>query len=376
MPSSTRRNSISGIRGSGKCERKHKIFCKMNVLLSELESRLSEIREGLSAEGLTHLLVSKKGNICYLTGMETGVAVVGLDEAVLWLKDLYIEHHSSLYLDDNYPLDVRVYDMGNVFDYLKGKKQRLGVENVSVNSYRELADKLGYNPPTTEIVESKRMIKSRYEVEMLKTSASIAMKGMDKAFEVVRRGLSEAEAAAEVESELRHNGSECPPFRQGILLASGSSTADIHANPSQEKIKDNSMVIVDLGAKYNNYFSDMTRTITVGSLGREEKEISEFIHNLEMETIDRLEIGMPVKDIHDFVEREIIKKGYQFYHSTGHGVGLEVHEKPSVSSDSSDIVREGMVFTIEPGIYIPRKFGVRFEDMVYVGKKNIEVLTR
>ncbi|MEA1925102.1 MAG: Xaa-Pro peptidase family protein [Candidatus Altiarchaeota archaeon] len=348
----------------------------MNVLLSELESRLSQIREGLSEEGLTHLMVSKKGNICYLTGMETGVAVVGLDEAVLWLKDLYIEHHSSLYLDDKYPFDVRVYGSGKVFDYLKGKKQSLGVENMNINLYRELVDKLGYKPPTTKIVESKRMIKSPYEVGMLKKSASIALKGMDKAFEVVRSGISEAEAAAEVESELRRNGSECPPFRQGILLASGASTADIHANPSQEKIKDNSLVIVDLGARYNNYFSDMTRTITVGSAGREEREVSEFILNLELEAIDRLEIGMPVRDIHDFVEEEIKKKGYSFYHSTGHGVGLEVHEKPSVSSDSSDVVREGMVFTIEPGIYIPKRFGVRFEDMVYVGKKNIEVLTR
>ncbi len=348
----------------------------MNVLLSELESRLSELREGLSAEGLTHLLVSKKGNICYLTGMETGVAVVGPDESILWLKDLYINHHSSLYLDDKYPFDVRVYGGGEVYNYLKDETQRLGVENVSVKSYRDLADKLGYNPSTTEVVESARRIKSPYEVSMLKKAASIAVKGMNKAFEVVRMGLSEAEAAAEVESELRRNGSECPPFRQGILLASGKSTADIHANPSQEKIRDNSMVIVDLGAKYNNYFSDMTRTITIGSAGRDERDVSEFIHNLELETIDRLEVGMPIRDIHDFVDGEITRKGYRFYHSTGHGVGLDVHEKPSVSSDSSDVVREGMVFTIEPGIYIPQRFGVRFEDMVYVGKKNIEVLTR
>ncbi len=349
---------------------------RVKALLSELESRLFRVREGLSMEGLNHLLVYKKGNICYLTGRETGVAVVGLDEAVLWLKELYLEHYSSLYLDDKYPFDVRVYEKDKVFDYLKGKKEKLGVEDVSVNSYRELADKLGYNPLITEIVESKRMIKSRYEVEMLKKSASIARKGMEKAFEVVCEGLSEAEAAAEVEEELRRNGSECPPFRQGILLASGTSTADIHANPSQREIKNNSMVIVDLGARYNNYFSDMSRTITVGFPGSEERRVSGFLRNLELETIDRLEIGMPMKDIHGFVDDEIKKRGYQFHHPTGHGVGLEVHEKPGVSADSGDVVREGMVFTIEPGIYIPRRFGVRFEDMVYVDKKNIEVLTR
>jgi len=352
------------------------IKMKLNLLFSELESRLARVREGLSRDGLTHILVSNKSNLFYLTGLGSGVAVVGLDEAVLWLKDLYIKQHSSLYEDDKYPLIVRPYDRKAVFDYLKQINRGLGVEDISVSSYNRVVENLGYKPPTTEVIESERMIKSDYEIGLLEKSASIAVKGMDKAREVAVHGCSEAEAAAEVEAELRRLGSECPPFKQGILLASGSATADIHANPQLKKIKNNSLVLVDLGARYGNYYSDMTRTFTVGSVGGEIRQMMEFVSNLELETIDLLHVGLSVGEIHEHVEEKIQHKGLRFYHSTGHGVGLDVHEKPSISADSDLVVREGMVFTIEPGIYLANKYGVRFEDMVHVRKNKIRVLTK
>jgi len=351
----------------------------MTVPISELKSRLSNIRKDMSKEGIDSLLISGKGNIIYLTGGEDGVVVITTEHAILWLKDIYIKHYEELYLHKNYPFEIREYgnDVTNdVIEYLKCLKNRIGVENITINSYEKLLAKIKNKLIISNIVEFRRMIKSDFEIDMLKKSAEIAKKGMCKAYEVIRDGISEAEAAAEIESTIRKHGSETPPFGSGILLASGSSTADIHAKPTQNKIKNNSLVIVDLGARYNHYFSDMTRSIPVGNIGKKERDTFEFIKSLEEETIERLEIGIRAEDIHEFVKNEINKRGYKFYHSTGHGVGLEIHELPNIASESDIHLKDRMVFTIEPGIYIPKRFGVRFEDTVLLRKNKIEIITR
>ncbi len=348
----------------------------MNALFSELKSRLSNIREDMSQNSIDSLLVSNEANIIYLTGGETGAAVIEEDNSILWLKKLYIQHNEGLYLNSDYPFEVREFREDVVTDYLGKRKIKLGVGDISMNSYQKLVDKLNNKPVISDIVELRRMIKSDYELELLRKSADIAKRGMDYAFELVTEGITEAEAAAEIESVIRREGSMSPPFEKGILLASGSSGADIHAKPSLKKIENNSLVIVDLGARYNYYFSDMTRTIPGGRIGEEEKKAFDFVKNLEEEAIERLEVGMKVGEVHNFVEGKINKEGYDFYHSTGHGVGLEIHELPSISSKSDTLLSDGMVFTIEPGVYVPKKFGVRFEDTIAIKNKKFKVITR
>lgn len=348
----------------------------MNPLNSEIKNRVDKVRADIEMHNLDAFLVSIPENVFYLTGRESGQTLVSKDDAVLWVKDLYRKIYRDLYSSNNYIFDVRTYKKDMIRRQIKKLKiKNLGIENPSVKNYNKLKDELGStNLVISDIIEKRRMIKSDYETGLIRKSARIAKKGMDTAYSVVQEGIFELYAAAEIEFEIRRNGSETPSFREGMLLASGGNSADIHAKPSMKKIEDG-LVVVDLGAKYSGYYSDMTRTIPVGRLSLKEKKILEFVKNLEMETIDRLKTGTKAADIHNFVEKRIRMAGYRFYHSAGHGVGLDVHESPSLSSESEDIIKRGMVFTIEPGIYIPNRFGVRFEDMVLLKGNKTEILT-
>ncbi len=229
---------------------------------------------------------------------------------------------------------------------------------------------------STDVLRRVRTVKSAYEIEQLKKAAEIARLGMEEAYQVIHGGVREIDAVAEIEAQIRKLGSEEPPFGGGALLSSGKNSANIHALSGNKKIKKNSLVVVDLGAKINGYYSDMTRTIKLGKLKKRDEKIFDFVRELELRAIGRVKEGMKAKEIHDFVEKEIQKRGYKFYHNTGHGIGLEVHELPNLGPDSEDVIQEGMVFTIEPGIYLPGKFGVRFEDTILLRNGKVEILTK
>jgi len=225
-------------------------------------------------------------------------------------------------------------------------------------------------------VEKQRAVKTGYELGLLRKSCKMAVKGMDAARRIIVPDVREMDALSEIEFVIRSSGSDSPPFTEGMLLASGPSSADVHANAGVKRIKSGTTVVVDLGARCSGYYSDMTRTLHVGRIDKEARGLLEFVDNLKDEAIDMLKPGVLAGDIHGFIEKRIEAKGFKLYHGSGHGVGLDIHELPSLSKDSKDVLEEGMVFTIEPGIYIPRRFGVRFEDTVLLKKGKAEVLTR
>ncbi|MBM3309399.1 MAG: M24 family metallopeptidase, partial [Candidatus Altiarchaeales archaeon] len=282
----------------------------------------------------------------------------------------------DLYNSREYPFEVRVYKENAVKQKIKTLKcRKLGVENLSASHFKKLKGTLECRLKQTDIVEEQRAVKTGYEIEMLNKAAAIASGGMKKAYSVVKKGVRELDAVAEIEHTIRKLGSETPPFQHGMLLASGKNGADIHAHASRQKIE-KGLVVVDLGGRYQGYYSDMTRTLAVGKISKKEKELVEFIRNLQLEAVDRIHLGMEACEIHHFIESRLEKKGFKFYHSAGHGVGLDVHEKPTLSSESRDILKENMVFTVEPGVYIPNKFGIRFEDMILLTKKGCKTLTK
>ncbi len=346
-------------------------------LIKDIGKRVNKIRVSLEENRLDAFLAVKLRNVRYLTGKETGRVLITRDHAVLWVKDIYVELYSEFYSDKNYKIEVREYEKDVVKDFVNRLEiKRLGVENIAVIEYRKVSENIKGQLLPCSMVEKLRAVKSEYEIGLLRKAAEIAKKGMEKAYEVVDEGASEVDAVAEIEAEIRRQGSETPPFEGGMLLASGDSSSDIHAFAQNKKISSDSVTVVDLGGRYQGYHSDMTRTIRLGSIGKEQKEIFEFIENLELETIDEVHAGVKASEIHGIVEKKIKKKGYQFYHSTGHGVGLNIHEKPSIGSGSEDTIENNMVFTIEPGIYIPKRFGVRFEDTILLRKNKKENLTR
>lgn len=346
-------------------------------IMSEIKKRLSNARAKLEENELDALLISNPRNLFYFTGRNTGRALIGRDESILWVKDLYRGLYSGLYSRGGYEFELRDYESDAIKDFInKSRIKRLGVENMGVLDFNRLSGEIGKVLVPSNIPERLRAVKSRYEIGLLRESAGMARRGMEKAYEVVGEGVRELDAVAEIECEIRRLGSETPPFEEGMLLASGSSGADIHAFARMRGIRSDSLVVVDLGARYRGYYSDMTRTLTVGRLGKGEREMMAFVENLEFETIDRLEVGVKASEIHGFVEGRIEKKGYRFYHSTGHGVGLNVHENPNIGPKSEDVLEGGMVFTIEPGVYVLGRFGIRFEDMILLQKNRKELLTR
>lgn len=348
----------------------------MNLII-DIKKRIARIHADMKENRLKALLISLPENVTYLTGKDTGKILLTPEIGFLWTKGLYQEIYRDLYSSKGYPFHLEVYEKDVIKKKIRELRiKRLCVENLDLLSYNRLKKELRLNLKVTDIVENQRAVKSRYEIELLKKSVKIANKGMKKAIKVIKDGVREIDAVTEIEHEIRKQGSESPSFKEGMILASGKNSADIHAKATRRKIQTGDLVVVDLGARYSGYYSDMTRTFSVGRSSTEEWKILELVKEIQNKAIDRLEVGMKAKEIHNFVETEIERGGYKFYHAAGHGIGLDVHELPNINSRSKDILKEGMVFTIEPGIYIPGKFGIRFEDMILLRKNKVEILTR
>lgn len=229
--------------------------------------------------------------------------------------------------------------------------------------------------PASNIVKKLRAVKSQSEIEIIRKAAKIADAGVKKATEFIIPGIKEYEVAAEAEYLMRKMGSSGAPF--DTIVASGPRSAFPHASCSDRKLENGDFVVIDLGVRYKNYCSDISRTRTVGSPSSKQEKLFQTVLNAQQKAIEIIRPGIKANEI-DEVARELIKgAGYGdfFVHSFGHGIGIEVHEYPSISSSSKDTIEAGMVFTAEPGVYIPDFGGCRIEDMVLVRDDGYELLS-
>ncbi len=325
---------------------------------------------------MTALHVSDPRNVRYLTGFESGYVVLSQRTASYFVK----EHHRAVNRkrlgSRGFPLDVRVLEAGAVKNRLrKLRVKRCACDDRRATALQSLRKKLGVPVSVSDVVESVRPVKTRYEITRLRRAADMAVTGMKRAYEVVDRRRTEQSALADVEYAIRKAGSAAPPFNEGMLLASGARAANIHARARPKRIS-RGPVVVDLGACVEGYYSDMTRTIPTGRLTKRERGLMEWVEALELEAIDRIAPGVAAADIHAFIAGELEKKGFRFLHGAGHGCGLAVHERPNITAGSRDVFEENMVFAVEPGVYVAGRFGIRFEDMVWLKKRGPMLLTR
>ncbi|MBD3260274.1 MAG: M24 family metallopeptidase [Candidatus Altiarchaeales archaeon] len=333
----------------------------------ELEERYIRLRKTLSKKNKP-LLVSGEHNIKYLCGLETGRAVLTEEDAVLWVRKPYDEIYGGILDSKGYPFRVETYKRGCIKKYfMKHKITEAYTDDLLLSSWSQLQKKIDCKLFLCEFIERQRSIKSRYEIGCLKKSANLAKSAMDYAAEVISEGVSECMAAAKVEAFIRGEGSSSPPFGQGMLLASGKSSANIHAKPSKNKIQ--GMTVVDLGAVLDDYHSDMTRTFFVGKPSDTQRKLLEVMRDIELGAIDRITPGATVEEVTSYVERRLKKHNLSLNHAAGHGLGLQIHEPPYIGPGSGEVFRRDMVFTIEPGIYLPGKYGIRFEDTVLLKNK-------
>lgn len=219
------------------------------------------------------------------------------------------------------------------------------------------------------------VLKSREEIEYIKRAQKITDDTFEYILTKIKPGVTEIEIASEIESFMKKSGAEALAFDP--IVVSGVRGALPHGEPTDKKIENGELLTIDMGAVVNGYHSDMTRTVAIGEISSDKKVVYDIVFSAQFRATIKLKSGVKASDV-DFAARDAIEKaGFAkfFTHSTGHGVGLKVHEDPKISSESDDILQCGMVVTIEPGIYIPNRLGVRLEDMLLITENGYEKLT-
>ena len=222
------------------------------------------------------------------------------------------------------------------------------------------------------ITRNLRIFKTPEETECIKKAQKIAEKAFSEVLNNIKEGMTSKEIAAELDYKMALYGSEEPAFE--TIVATGADTADCHAVPNGNKVKKGDFILFDFGATVNGYRSDMTRTVAFGEVSDEQKKIYDIVLSAHLEAMKNIKPGIKCSQI-DKIARDIIKNnGYEkdFLHSLGHGVGIDIHEEPRLSEKSTDVLESGMVVTVEPGIYLGNKFGVRIEDTVVVTENGYE----
>ena len=351
-----------------------------------MTNRLGKLRSQLDPKGLDAIIVSQGENRCYLSGFtgSAGFLLISQQRAILATDFRYVEQAQSQAPDFEV---VQIQgEIAKWFPRLASDlhAHKLGFEgkDVSFSTYKELTKATGEVEkeislvPTDGLVESLRAVKDKEELKSIEKAAALADAALEEILPRVQPGISEKKLAWEIESFLRRNGSEPVPFE--LIVASGPNSALPHARPTDKIIHSGEPVVIDIGAKVEGYTSDITRTICLGEGDSNFHRIYDIVLGAQLTAMTTLQIGMTGEQV-DRLGRTVIEQaGYKdaFGHGLGHGVGLATHEEPRLGSNSTDILAEGMVFTIEPGIYISGWGGVRIEDMVVMEEGKVRLLTK
>lgn len=229
---------------------------------------------------------------------------------------------------------------------------------------------------TDKIIDSFRAVKNETEIENICKAQRIAEAAFDHILGFIKVGVTEKEVALELDHYMLSHGADGLSFE--TIAISGANTSKPHGVPTDKKIKHGDFVTMDYGAVVNGYHSDMTRTVAVGAASDEQKKIYKIVFEAQLAVLRVLKNGVKCSDADKAARDVITEAGYgeYFRHSTGHGVGIEIHEKPFISPKSTATLRSGNVVTDEPGIYIPGKFGVRIEDMALITENGCKNLTK
>lgn len=229
---------------------------------------------------------------------------------------------------------------------------------------------------TDKIIDSFRAVKNEAEIENICKAQRIAEAAFDHILGFIKVGVTEKEVALELDHYMLSHGADGLSFE--TIAISGANTSKPHGVPTDKKIEHGDFVTMDYGAVVNGYHSDMTRTVAVGAASDEQKKIYKIVFEAQLAVLRVLKNGVKCSDADKAARDVITEAGYgeYFRHSTGHGVGIEIHEKPFVSPKSTAMLRSGNVVTDEPGIYIPGKFGVRIEDMALITENGCKNLTK
>ncbi len=352
----------------------------------DFRTRQKKLRDHLATTRFDGLLVSHLPNIRYLCGFtgSAGLLLVEQSGSVFFTDVRYdIQAHEEV--KGAKVVIARKAPLAALGDFLAKRRKRsrgltigLEADHFTISERKRLSQvvpsgvRVKDAPP---IVERSRMVKDPRESALIKDAVALGAGIFDRGLEVLRPGVKEVEVAAEMELAARRGGAEEMSFP--TIIAAGTRSALPHGRASIQPIPSGAFVVCDFGVILSGYCSDQTRTVWVGSVPQDARRSYEAVREAQQAAIEAVRPGIAVGEV-DAAARKVLKKaglGRHFTHSTGHGVGLEIHESPRVAAGQSEVLMPGMVITIEPGVYFPGKWGVRIEDMVAVTAGGCEVLT-
>ena len=357
--------------------------------MGDISRRIQKLRQKMAQAGLDGFFITQEDNRYYLSGFlgTAGSLLISAGNAILATDFRYVEQASVQ--APAYRISQITAAAPDWFAALTAELnlKRIGFEagDMTVSRHRQLAGSLRRTKSQAKLfrtegfVEGIRSIKEPEEIEYITRAADIADKAITHAGKIIHAGLKEKDLAWEIERFLRESGSQNLPF--DVIVASGPNAALPHARPSERRIAYGEPVVVDIGARVHGYCSDITRTFCVaGPNGSDVKfhEIYQIVLKAQSAAINGIRNGMNAAEADALARKVIDDAGYAgaFGHSLGHGVGLDEHENPRLGPVSRDILTDGMVFTVEPGIYLSGWGGVRIEDLVMLENGKIRPVSR
>ncbi|MDW8742025.1 Xaa-Pro peptidase family protein [Streptococcus suis] len=344
-----------------------------------MQKRLEKLREKMAEQSIEALYVTNLKNVYYLTGFwgSAGVVLITPSRQVLITDDRYITYALSVVTD--FEVISNRDELGTTAGFVKdmGIKEVAFEDEISVAYFKSMEVVFAGTTlrPTTNLIADLRMIKDEKEIATIQRACQISDQAFIDALDFIKPGKTEIEVANFLDFRMREMGAEGVSF--DTIVASGYRSAMPHGRASNKVIEAGEALTLDFGCLYDHYVSDMTRTVYVGSVSDEEREIYETVLAANQALIAPAKAGMEYKEFDGVPRRVIEQAGYgpYFTHGIGHGMGLDVHEYPYFSRTATDTIQAGMILTDEPGIYLEGKYGVRIEDDLLITETGCKVLT-
>jgi Xaa-Pro dipeptidase len=345
-------------------------------------NKAQALQQKIKDTSIENFAVFNPANITYFSHSQCPAALLISKSGEKTLYVYPVNHQQAT--QENQDFQVEIMKRGEnllekiVAQAATSKKGKLAIDTMGIESWQNLSKMVGEEKLEIAggIIRELRAVKDEEEISCIREACKMADEAVNLASQLIVPGASEQEIAAELEYTMRVMGSEGVGF--DTIIGSGTHSALPHCPPCRDRvIQEGDFVVVDLGAIYKFYRSDITRTFIAGKPTQKQHKIYETVMQAHADAFKALKPGVLAKDVDAIARKTIADAGFGefFCHNLGHGVGLEVHEAPTLSSNSKDVLAAGMVVTDEPGIYLPELGGVRIEDTVLITKDGAEKLT-
>jgi Xaa-Pro aminopeptidase len=360
--------------------------------VNETQQRIDNVRATMVDEQLDAFLITHPSNRYYLTGFtgediapneSAGHLILSASAAVLVTGGVNTTQAAAQAPHVRVVMRAGGWAKADAGELATLGARRIGYEANAIleATFRGIGDELREQGREVEwvvadgIVEKLRAVKSPSEIELLRRAFEITSEAFRRVAPTIRAGQTESEIAWKIHQTYVELGAEGPAFP--TIVAAGTHAARPHHEPGERVIREGEPIVIDMGAKYHGYCADLTRTVWVGAPDEKLREIYPIVAGAVEQAIEHIQPGMTGADMDSAARNYITARGYgdAFSHSLGHGIGVRVHEGPSASKDSTDVLQVGNVITVEPGIYLPDWGGVRVEDVILITEDGIEVLT-